>query len=467
MYRKHRISIIELPGGNLGIFEGISNHYAHTKVFYLLHEMGVTIILASVELMKLLELSWEFYPSLVGGLGTYASEICRQFVKLGTDVTVLTMNRGDLKKREIWQGIDVHRPIIVNTEDFFGTIISEEVREWGGRGIEFFSNIIAYNILSASKAANDLVRLEGMEFDLIVSHDWLSISGGLSLKRELNLPLIFHVHSTERGRSLGNPSRTVEQLELIGANRADLVVTVSHAMKEEMSTIGFPSEKIKVIYNGVDEEKYRLSSVSTERVKEIRKRYGVEEDEFMMLFIGRLVPVKGVDKLVQSMAYVKSKFPKAKLLVIGLGGLQEHLKNLVRQYSLEREVDLRYEFISEKERVEHYAACDVAVFPSLYEPFGIVALEAMSMEKPVIVGARGTSGLREIVIPNGENQCGYHVNPYDPADIAWGINSLLGDRENMKRLGKNGRNRVLEKFTWDAIATETLHTYHELLESSR
>ncbi|MDH5689782.1 MAG: glycosyltransferase family 4 protein, partial [Candidatus Bathyarchaeota archaeon] len=104
---------------------------------------------------------------------------------------------------------------------------------------------------------------------------------------------------------------------------------------------------------------------------------------------------------------------------------------------------------------------------SLYEPFGIVALEAMSMEKPVIVGARGTSGFREIVIPNGENQCGYHVNPYDPADIAWGINSLLGDRENMKRLGKNGRNRVLEKFTWDAIATETLHTYHELLESSR
>jgi len=382
-------------------------------------------------------------------------------------VTVLTINRGDLKKREIWQGIDVHRPIIVNTEDFFGSIVSEELTGWGGRGIEFFSNIISYNILSASKAANDLVRLEGMEFDLIVSHDWLSIPGGLSLKRELNLPLVFHVHSTEHGRSLGNPSPTVQQLELIGAKRADLVVTVSCAMKEEISTIGFPPEKIKVIYNGVDEEKYRSSNVATERVKEIREQYAVREDEIMILFIGRLVPVKGVDKLVQSMAYVKSKFPSAKLLVIGLGDLQEHLKNLVRQYSLEKEVRLRYEFIGEKERVEHYAACDVTVFPSLYEPFGIVALEAMSMEKPVVVGARGTSGLREIVIPNGEKQCGYHVNPYDPADIAWGINSLLVDRENMKRLGKNGRSRVLEKFTWSAIATETLGAYQELLQSSR
>lgn len=404
---------------------------------------------------------------MVGGLGTYASEICRQFVKLGTDVTVFTMNRGDFKKREIWQGIDIHRPIIVNTEDFFGSIITEEVRQWGGRGIDFFSNIVAYNILSASKAANDLVRLEGIEFDLIVSHDWLSVTGGLSLKRELNLPLAFHIHSTERGRSLGNPSRTVEQLELIGAKRAELIVTVSQAMKEEMSIIGFPSEKIKVIYNGVDEDKYNPANVSLEKVNEIRERYGVEEDGFMIFFIGRLVPVKGVDKLVRSMNHVKSKFPGAKLVVIGLGDLQEHLEQLVRQLSLEQEVDLRYEFISEKERIEHYAACDVAVFPSLYEPFGIVALEAMSMEKPVVVGARGTSGLREIVIPNGKNQCGYHINPYDPADIAWAISSLLADREDMNRLGRNGRRRVLESFTWGVIASQTLQTYQELVQLKR
>jgi len=439
----------------------------HTNTFYPLHAVELTITFAGVQIMKLLELFWEFYPSVVGGLGTYACEISRQFVKLGTDVTVFTMNKGDLKKREIWQGVDVHRPVIVNTQDFFGSIITEEVRAWGGRGIDFFSNIVAYNILSASKAANDLVRLEGIEFDLVVSHDWLSITGGLSLERELNLPLVFHIHSTERGRSLGNPSRTVEQLELIGAREADLVVTVSQAMKEEMSTIGFPSEKIKVIYNGVDEKKYNPANVPTKTVKEIRERYGVEEDGFMILFIGRLVPVKGVDKLVQSMAYVKSKFPKARLSVIGLGDLEEHLKNLVHQFSLEKEVDLRYEFISEKERLEHYAACDVAVFPSLYEPFGIVALEAMSMEKPVVVGARGTSGFREIVVPNGEKQCGYHVNPYDPADIAWGINSSLADRDGMKRLGKNGRKRVLENFTWNVIATKTLQVYQELLQPKR
>ncbi len=89
------------------------------------------------------------------------------------------------------------------------------------------------------------------------------------------------------------------------------------------------------------------------------------------------------------------------------------------------------------------------------------------MEKPVVVGARGTSGLREIVTPNGENQCGYHINPYDPADIAWAINSLLGDREDMKRLGRNGRKRVLESFTWKVIASQTLQTYQELLQLKR
>ena len=96
-----------------------------------------------------------------------------------------------------------------------------------------------------------------------------------------------------------------------------------------------------------------------------------------------------------------------------------------------------FDFIPEEERINHYAACDIAVFPSFYEPFGIVALEAMSMEKPVVVGAAGVSGMREIVICCGEEQCGYHVDPNNPSDIAWGVINALESPEKMKFTGKN------------------------------
>jgi len=127
-------------------------------------------------------------------------------------------------------------------------------------------------------------------------------------------------------------------------------------------------------------------------------------------------------------------------------------------------VKFRFEFIPEEERILHYAACDVAVFPSLYEPFGIVVLEAMSMAKPVVVGGAGVSGMREIVIACGEEQCGYHINPADPTDIAWGINSTLESREKMKWLGQNGRRRVLNEFTWEKIAEKTLALYEQVLK---
>ena len=130
---------------------------------------------------------------------------------------------------------------------------------------------------------------------------------------------------------------------------------------------------------------------------------------------------------------------------------------------LDKYVKFRFDFISEKERILHYAACDVAVFPSYYEPFGIVALEAMSMERPVVVGAAGVSGMREIVLSCGEEQCGYHIDPNNPSDIAWGINGTLESPEKRNWLGKNGRKRVLSEFTWNKIAKKTIDIYEQVL----
>jgi len=415
--------------------------------------------------MKMAVLVYEYPPKIVGGLGTYAAEITRKFVLMDHDVTVFTMNddEGSLPTREIWRGIEIHRPLHIDISDSLPDVVAEDVKKWG-RGIHLFSKILVYNYLSASKLVNELIRKENFKYDIVIAHDWLSAISGITIKKEVGLPFVFHVHSTEKGRTLGNGSEVVSNIELHGAKAADMIVTVSYAMKDELIKLGFPQEKIQVCYNGVDPQKYDPEAVNPEQARKVRESYGIKDDEQMILFLGRLVGVKGVDKLVMAMPHVLQKIPKAKLVIVGVGDLQDYLLNLVKTMRLQDVVKLNFEFISEEERILHYAACDVAVFPSLYEPFGIVALEAMSMERPVVVGAAGVSGMREAVICCGEEQCGFHINPSNPADIAWGITSALENPEKRKWLGKNGRRRVLEEFTWDKVAEKTIALYEQVLK---
>ncbi len=411
---------------------------------------------------------YEYPPKIVGGLGTYAAEITRKFVLLGHDVTVFTMNddKGSLPTRELLRGIEIHRPVHIDVSDSLPDVVAEDVKKWG-RGIKFFSKILMYNYLSAAKLINELVRDEDFKFDLVVAHDWLSIIAGITIRRELGIPLAFHVHSSERGRTLGNGSGVVSSIENRGAQMADMVITVSYAMQDELIKDGFPPDKIRVCYNGVDPTKYSPKQVSQERIKEIKSNYGLKDDDIMVLFVGRLVWIKGADKLIRAMPQILQKIPKAKLVVVGLGDMRDYLEGLVRNLNLEDVVKFRFEFIPEEERIAHYAACDVAAFPSLYEPFGIVTLEAMSMEKPVVVGAAGTSGMREIVSISGPDHCGFHINPNDPSDIAWGIISSLEDPDKKLKLGRNGRKRVLDMFSWDAAAKSTIQRYTELLNPKR
>jgi glycosyltransferase involved in cell wall biosynthesis len=415
--------------------------------------------------MKMAVLVYEYPPKIVGGLGTYAAEITRKFVLMDNDVTVFTMNddAGSLPTREIWRGIEIHRPLHIDVSDSLPDMLAQDVKKWGW-GLHLFSKILVYNYLSASKLVNELIRKENFKYDVVVAHDWLSAIGGITVKKEAGLPLVFHMHSNEKGRTLGNGSSVVGNIELHGATAADLIVTVSYAMKDELVKLGFPKEKIQVCYNGVDAQKYSPGSVKAEQVKKIRDLYGIKDNELMILFVGRLVGVKGVDKLIMSMPHILQKMPNARLVIVGLGDLQDYLVNLVKTIRLSDFVKFRFEFIPEEERILHYAACDVAVFPSLYEPFGIVVLEAMSMERPVVVGGAGVSGMREIVICCGEEQCGFHIDPNNPSDIAWGITSALENTEKKKWLGKNGRKRVLEEFTWDRIAEKTLALYEQIIK---
>lgn len=413
--------------------------------------------------MKIAAFVYEYPPKIVGGLGTYAAEITRKFVLNDHDVTVLTMNddEGSMPIREIWRGIEVHRPLHLDISDSLPDVIAEDIRKWG-RGLHFFGKLMVYNYFSAGKLINDLIKKEGMKYDVVVAHDWLSAMGGITVKRETGLPLAFHVHSTEKGRTMGTGSGVVSNIELRAGKMADLIVTVSYAMKDELVGLGFPKEKIQVSYNGVDPKKYNPEKVSKEDLHRIRAKYGVMDDEFMILFLGRLVGVKGVDRLILAMPHILAKIPKAKLVIVGVGDLQEYLTNLTRMTKMDAFIKFCYDFIPEEERIMHYAACDLAVFPSFYEPFGIVALEAMSMEKPVVVGAAGVSGMREIVICCGPEQCSYHIDPNNPSDIAWGVVNALSSPEWRKTLGKNGRKRVLAEFTWNNIAEKTVQLYETI-----
>ncbi len=412
--------------------------------------------------MRIAFFVWEYPPRLVGGLGTYAEYITREFVELGHDVTVFTLNPGNLKTREILRGVEVHRPLIADASNVFPFIVTEDLKRWG-TNIRFFNDIFIYNILSATKFINELIRKDNIHYDIVCVHDWLSSIAGMIVKNETKIPVVFHVHSTEWGRSGGQGSTVVSYLEHSMAEVADHIITVSYAMRDDLIRHGWSAPKISVVWNGVDPERYDPEKCNPEDVRRLRERYGVMEDCQMILFLGRLTWVKGIRNLVQAMPLILNEYPKAKLIILGKGEEEKDIIETAKRLGIKDNVICNFEFVPENERILHYAAADVCVFPSIYEPFGIVSLEAMSMKKPVVVGARGVVGFREQVIASGPEQNGVHVNGEDPSDIAWGIKEVLRDPQRAKVWGENGRKRVQEYFTWRKAAEETIEIYSSLI----
>jgi len=404
---------------------------------------------------------WEYPPRLVGGLGTYAEYITHEFIELGHDVTVFTLNPGDLKTRDVMKGVEVHRPLIADASTVFPMFVTEDLRRWG-TNIRFFNDIFIYNVLSATKLINSLIKREDYKIDVICIHDWLSSIAGIIVKNETKIPVVFHVHSTERGRSGGQGSEVVSHFETATAQVADHIVTVSHAMRDDLIRHGWPTPKISVVWNGVDPKRYNPDNCSPEDIKQIREKYEIQKDEPMLLFLGRLTWVKSVRNLVQSMPLILEEYPKTKLVILGKGEEQRDITETATRLGIEDNVTCRFDFVPEDERIIHYAAADLCIFPSIYEPFGIVSLEAMAMEKPVVVGAQGVVGFREQVVSSGPDQSGIHVNGEDPSDIAWGVKEILKNPEKAKLWGKNGRKRVLQYFTWKKVAEQTLKLYSDL-----
>lgn len=404
--------------------------------------------------MRVAYFSTEYPPLVYGGLGVYVDSMSKALVSLGQEISVFTLGKEGLKRHEILGGVDVFRETPVSMRDGIEVFLSSDALAWGS-SLDFLMDLLSYNQLSAA----DLLG-EG-PFDLCVAHDWLGLPGGMAAKRA-GVPLIYHVHGLEIGRS-DSPNPQLVALERKGALTADLVLTVSRAMKLQIVSMGVPEERIRVCHHGVDSEFFDPDRAEPKKLQALRKKYNFRDDDVIVLFMGRLEPVKGLVQLFSSMSAVVSRHPEAKLLVVGKGSLEDWARKEAERLGF---VTLVTDFLEPQEKMYHYALADVCVFPSIYEPFGIVALEAAAMGKPAVVGASGTSGLGEIVENPGQVEpTGVHVDGRSPEDIAWGINLVLENSERMKDWGRNARKRVELEFTLLKAAKRTLEIYEEAAAS--
>lgn len=403
--------------------------------------------------MRIAFITWEFPPFVVGGLGVYSDNMVRGLVACGHDVVVFTANSGQGPEDGAYAGATVVRPQAFDASPAFPHVVESSLQAWG----PFFNDLYVSNLLWVDRL---LGIHQKQPFDVISVQDWLSAPAGLALAARKIAPVVFHIHSTEWGRRGEGASPTVTYWEKELGARAAAVVTVSQAMKQDLLEHGFEQDQLCWIWNGIDPGRYHPDAPGRERV---RAAYGLDGDESLTLFVGRLTAVKGVLELIEAWARVVSVFPEARLVLLGSGELQSAVKGQIADLGLGDCVILRAEFLPEEERIAHYAAADLCVFPSHYEPFGIVCLEAMAMGKPVVVGARGLTGFREQAINDGDMKCGVHVNGGSHEDIAWGIGQCLRDPARAARWGANGRRRAESLFTWAETVSKTVAVYEGLI----
>ncbi|MCW1304612.1 MAG: glycosyltransferase family 4 protein [Candidatus Parvarchaeota archaeon] len=393
--------------------------------------------------MKIVALTWEFFPNIVGGLGMHSYELYRRMAR-ENDVYVLCLARGDEKNKDYVEGVKVYRIKSCDNKGIYGLFLKDTWKWW------YEGDYEDYNIqcLEVLKHIDDSVKI-----DLIHAHDWLCLKAGLIAKSHLNKKLIFTVHSLETGRTKF-PNANVIELEKMGKN-ADKVITNSDFMKNELIKLGYEPERIEVIYNGIDIERYNPERSDLNK-DEVKKKFGIGDGP-VILFLGRAAYVKGFDVLLRAFSIVLSKHENAVLVMRSGGEMQSMAEEMINQLGIQKNVIFIKEFIDEFTKINLINACDIYVVPSLYEPFGIVVLEGMAMKKPVI--ASNTGGIREII--NNERN-GILFEPGNVNELAEKISYLIIDEDRRKALGDCARKRAYI-FSWEKSYEKTLNVYNEIL----
>jgi len=396
--------------------------------------------------MKILMLSWEYPPKIVGGIARHVQELSEALAAQDVEIHVVTADHPDAPAEACENGVYLHR---VATR---------------GLTNDFIHWVHQLNFTMESRAESLIEEwLQGKpaqksrETVLIHAHDWLAHFCGTSLKHRYQLPLIATIHATEHGRHNGihnETSRYIHQTEWQLAYEAWRVIVCSEFMKREVGNVlQVPDDKMDVVPNGIDAEKFKFDFPPAEREK-FRARFAAP-DEKIIFFVGRMVREKGVHVLLDALPRVKAFQPKAKLVIAG-GGHRDHLVQFARFAKLESSV-MFTGFIPDADLLKLYKVVDVAVYPSLYEPFGIVALEAMASHTPVVVSDAG--GFREVV---QHEKTGISSWANSPDSLAWGILRVLENPEQARLRAERAYREVKSVFNWQKIARQTQGTYRRV-----
>jgi len=369
--------------------------------------------------MRIAMIGWEYPPFTVGGLGTHCYGLTRSLANMGAKV--------DFYMPQTKHGATSDNSNLVIKEVGETTVFPYDRPESNEIAGQFFEAVSRYNTLVVTKVKGT--------YDVIHCHDWLTIQASIALKDLLGVPLVLTVHSTEYDRSGWlHPNQWFIDIEREGMEKADKIIAVSQFTKRTIiEKYGINPDKITVIYNAV----YPISE---------------GEKQKLVLFLGRLTIQKGADVFLRAAKKVSEFEPGVRFVVAGAGDLLPDLINQAVGLGISNRV-IFTDRLTDEEMKHMYGIASVYVMPSVSEPFGITALEAISAGTPTI--ASKTAGVCETF-----HNC-LKVDFWDSDEIANKIISLLRYESLSNALTENGRKEI-ELFTWDNVAEKTLDIYNGL-----
>ncbi|HME03730.1 MAG TPA: glycosyltransferase family 4 protein [Solirubrobacteraceae bacterium] len=394
---------------------------------------------------RVLLLSWEYPPVIEGGLARHVRKLAEALVRQGVAVDVLT------------RGVGPESRIGGSGESEIGGVCVHRVREpsWPRDLDRFLAWVEKMNedMLAAGEAL-----AEERSYDLVHGHDWLVAQACAGLAERLGVPYMTTIHATEHGRHQGwvqdSPQSDIHAIERWMAQRADAVVVCSYYMRGHVADIfDIDERRIAVIPNGVDPSDMRPAG----DLPALRRSYAAPHEKLVLL-VGRLVYEKGFQLALDALPGVIERVGSVRFIVAGSGTHEHELKAQAERLGLSAH-GIFVGWIGDDALHSLYRIADLCVVPSIYEPFGLVALEAMASGCPCIVA--DTGGLREVV-PQGE-RVGLRFNGGDAEHLGAMIERLLVDTELRDRLVTEASEHVL-RFDWEDIAQRTSGIYRGLAE---
>jgi len=384
-------------------------------------------------------LTWEFPPRIIGGISPHVYYLSKSLARNGVKVYVVTCDFPGAPQHEVVDGVEIFR-----------------IDSYKNPSPDFATWVYLMNV-NMQKEAAALVNSLGGKVDVFHAHDWLVATAGIGLKHVFRKPLLATMHSTEIGRRNGihfDYERMIHETEAWLTYEAWRVICCSDYMVSHVRwAFGLPEDKLVMVPNGVDAGAY--AEIGNDDLSGFRGKFALPEEK-IILFVGRLVHEKGVHVLVNAVPRVLGKV-NAKFIIVGNGYMKEQLSNIVKNMGFAHKV-MFTGFVDDETLRKLQKCADVSVVPSLFEPFGIVALEAMAAKSPVVVS--DTGGLSEIV---EHDVTGVKVYADNPESLAWGIVKVLADDGYGNWLRNNAYKGIQEKYDWNKIAQQTKTIYNNVL----